>query len=1168
VLAGRSRIVRRALLTPLDLDPDREIHWGPRSRGVDTDRDDAGWLFSGRRTALTDLTRWLESEGGRPMRVVTGTPGCGKSAVVARLVTTADPHYRTRIPELDIEDPGVPSLGTIDVTFHAGGRTVADFVEHVARVADVDATTDRELLAAFEAEGRPRVIAVDALDESEEAKHLVWLLDDLSNGPTRILVATRPHLVAALNDPEPIVLDEAPYLRPRDIEDYVRLLLSRSGPVVYTDADVEDLVAAADGNFLVAQLTARAIGLTGSVVRPFPREVRRAFDRYLDALPEPEKTRDLLLPLAYGRGDGLPTDLWLAAVACLRKPYARAELDDLLDSPGGSFLVTRSDAAGGGRRHRLFHAVLAETLTARRDRDEDGARLWQAWLDLLHEVDPSGAAWLSAPPYLRTHGADHAAQAGHLPELLDSPFYLLVADLDRLGINLALAPGALALDRHAALLRLAADRSARQGPEARSMTLGLAACHLGLAQTAAELAVAGRPPWIPLWAHDFGHPHERLVGHEHPVSAVALGRLGGQDRIVSGDTGGDLLVWDPETGSHDGVHRPLTVGVHDIRIGRVDRRNVIVAIDANGVTRTWAGTGSELRRRRPEERTLGDIKFSVDRSRSVGLGADRGHEVVVTVAHDGEMRVRRIATGQQVIGVRARRQRRSATVGWFGDDPVVVSGGDGGVTTWKLETPEPDPSRETPMWHSSEAPVTSVLIGRRSGEPVVVGGLDHLSVWDGSGRCLVDGAPLDARCMAVGRVAEHDVVVSASRLEDHRVEVRDLSTGRLIGKLTSDSPTVRSVAVGRIGWRDAVIAGGDSGTVDVWYPMLGAPIGSPLVGHSDRVNAVAAARIGERECVVSGGADGTLQMWDALRGTALGGPMHRTGQVLSVAVGQLPGREIIVSGTSDGSLQVWLPTAGWLGPSQSLGAPVTAVAAGQLASRDVIVAGTDDGLLETWNVTRRRLTGRRIVGEAGPVRSVAIGHIGRLEVVVSGHADGAWLWLRETVAASASAAVSPRSERRLIGLHGPVRAITVGRLGDGDVVLTGSSDGDIQLWDHLTGVALGEPLTGHDGPVNALATGSIAGRDIIVSGGADGTVRIWDARILRCRSVIEVLDAVASVDVYPQLSRIFVGSGQSISAFHANLDLLLDTTWQRQLDTAPSAALGPGRRSLPPGDRW
>lgn len=131
---------------------------------------------------------------------------------------------------------------------------------------------------------------------------------------------------------------------------YVSRLLSRltaGGDVRNGDALTGELAAAADGNFLVAQLTAQAVAASGCVERPFPRNVAQAFERLLVALPDKDKARDLLLPLALAFGEGLPRELWLSGAEALRRRYQPGDLDDLLSGPAASFMITRLDAPGG-----------------------------------------------------------------------------------------------------------------------------------------------------------------------------------------------------------------------------------------------------------------------------------------------------------------------------------------------------------------------------------------------------------------------------------------------------------------------------------------------------------------------------------------------------------------------------------------------------------------------------------------------------------------------------------------------------------------------------------------------------------------------------------------------------------------------------------------------------
>ena len=52
-----------------------------------------------------------------------------------------------------------------------------------------------------------------------------------------------------------------------------------------------------------------------------------------------------------------------------------------------------------------------------------------------------------------------------------------------------------------------------------------------------------------------------------------------------------------------------------------------------------------------------------------------------------------------------------------------------------------------------------------------------------------------------------------------------------------------------------------------------------------------------------------------------------------------------------------------------------------------------------------------------------------------------------------------------------IDAVAIGRAGGRDIVVSGSDNGIVRVWDAGTGEPIGEPLSGHFAEVNAVAIG-------------------------------------------------------------------------------------------------
>ena len=463
-----------AYLVPSRLaqDPKFDSYWDPRARGVEN-AGVPGTFFTGRRRALTELVAWLvaDPDPGDNVRVITGGPGSGKSAVLARLVTASDPGYRHRQEsDWDDKDPGrdLPA-GAIDTAVYARGLDHVRIVQALATGLLDHATSDPDtLVTRLAAAGRPVSVVVDGLDEAADpiqaAGALRGLAQDTADLGVRLLIGTRPgaqqRFLQALGSgaAHPLDLDHPTYLDRTDLAGYVRrrLLLEGvppdrrlvrdtpyRGQETLAERAAEAVAARAYPSFLIAALTAVALVRSTRVVDPaeegwdrFPITVADAMAEYLDRFgADRDRVRDLLRPLAYAYGAGLsPDGLWAKlATGLAARPGRSYTVDDvgwLLDTAGDYLLEATTDTnRSRGLSYRLYHQALIDHI-----RDCDRTRpvpvedeIYRQLLDTVHTLD-GARDWPRAHPYLRIHLIGHAAATAHLDDLIDDHEFLQVAD--------------------------------------------------------------------------------------------------------------------------------------------------------------------------------------------------------------------------------------------------------------------------------------------------------------------------------------------------------------------------------------------------------------------------------------------------------------------------------------------------------------------------------------------------------------------------------------------------------------------------------------------------------------------------------------------------------------------------------------------------------------------
>jgi WD40 repeat protein len=1126
---------------------DARSHFVRRSRGQRS-HSRGGDLFRGRQAALDAVREWLTNPQtqGRPM-VLTGQPGAGKSAVVARVALGL---------EADRAGPGL--------AFHSLGAVHDELLAAVADLTGVEhADTCEALLDAVDSapDVKPMMIVVDALDEAAsnaDRRQIVETLVELAALPQfRVVVATRPLAagdrdryrfgallpalgIASPDSPALVDLDTNQYFEAAGLHEFAMAVLTQyqakyPGPVgaawmIYrSEPALLDRLAAviatrARRNYLVAAMAAVPLSTAEQPVDPaspdfesasIPSGVGEALAKFLDHLPESQQpsTRTLLTALAYARGGGINDHTWMAFSEALGYPASTADLDRLRTSIGADYLV-QTITDGEEPVTRLFHQALVDELLTQRHQPSDERAL-------LAALRPSpGTSWAGADTYALTYAADHANSARQLLSLMGDPSYLVHADLSRLPSLLGPETGATT-DPIAVIVRQVAARANPLPPARRARLLALTAAHFGLSNLQQQLAAVCGQPFTPVWAHSLGFPHTELTAQTAAVNAVALGRFGDRDVIVSGCSDNTVRVWDAATGQPRG--EPLTGRTGQVRavaLGRIGERDVIVSGSWDGTAQVWDADSN-----RPLGRPLAG---HTDTIWSVAFGRIGDRDVIVSGSQDKTVRVWDAATrqpyGEPLTG--HDMAVGAVAVGRIGGRDVIVSGGwDGMVQIWDGVTGQPHGKLLSSYLNAIQA----LALGRIDGRDVIVsGGWDNMvRVWD-AGTGQLRGEPLTGHTdhietVTLGRINDRDVIVSGS--SDDTVRVWDAATGQPRGEpLTGHSRGVRGVAVGRIGDRDVIVSGSWDGTVRVWDAVVVDLPGRPLTGHIGSVWSVVDGRVGGRAVIVSGGSDNTVRVWDAGTGQARGEPLTgHTDDVWAVALGRVGDRDVIVSGSSDDTVRVWDAATG-----QPRGEPlqhpalVFAVALGRIGRRDVIVSGSSDNTVRVSDAATGQPRGEPLTGHTDSIIEVALGRIGRRDVIVSGSRDN-------TVRVWDAATGQPRGEP-LTGHTDSVRTVVLGRVGDRDVIVSGGGDGTVRVWDAATGQPRGEPLTGHTGPVEAVALGRVGDRDVIVSGSWDNTVRVWDFAEGES-TVIDLLGVVEALTLTKDGSGICLGAGHTICMF-------------------------------------
>ncbi|MFF4340602.1 tetratricopeptide repeat protein [Kitasatospora sp. NPDC001540] len=387
--------------------PERVVEHLLRAARGGAPLDERSW-FTGRTREVDQVVAWVHRRSPG-LHVVTGSAGTGKSAIVGRVVSLANPEERRRLlAEGRAREHALPEERSVHAHVHARGLT-ADLAAHllgeqlvqrrVLRPQEMRRNASElvgQVQRAVEDGAPPPVVVVDGLDEARgEAFSIAEdLLTRLAKHAV-VIVSTRerrrddgqPSLVETLA-PEGADVDlDDPAVQQRgrsDLADYVRLRLGGVDPRMNAEAVAAHVSGQASDStrhpFLLARLIADQLS-AAPVDTSVPgwenlvsRSIEGALDTDLnDIAPAPhrqgarqpapaELARAVLQALTWSYGAGLPEGEWLC-VANAAPPegieITREDITWVLEQLGRHVV---QDGEAGAAVYRMAHQSLADHL--------------------------------------------------------------------------------------------------------------------------------------------------------------------------------------------------------------------------------------------------------------------------------------------------------------------------------------------------------------------------------------------------------------------------------------------------------------------------------------------------------------------------------------------------------------------------------------------------------------------------------------------------------------------------------------------------------------------------------------------------------------------------------------------------------------------------------------
>jgi len=1101
-----------------------EEHWIPKARSGEMGM--AGWYFTGREEVLRQLVDWLgQPRSDCKVRVVTGSAGTGKSALLARIVTLSDPRLRSEILGsglAGISSATIPPEEVVNAALVVRRKLLDDVVLELANQLSLEATDASGLREAIANMSKKIVLIIDALDEADERQAIVdELLRPLVEQPhVFLLLGSRPDPQAYNSQTENQVeafagvsveldLDDPTYGKAEDVSEYLRRRLlateepGRRTPYQKSPQQAEVIAKAlakrSDYSFLVARtvlptLLSRPEALDVTLQGwedELPSGFEEALEQFLQELDGSSlngisitNARAILQALAFAEGEGLPWEnIWATVASAISKSPISDDHIRQVRRHAASFIV---EALENGRSvYRLFHERAAEVLRNRinqKDAHEAIVRELQEGIPRISDL--ADLDWPQADPYILSHLPAHAFKAGILGQFTSDQLFLAACDPARFQAALNYLP----MDVTTAVYTTAYFNLIKQSIEQRLAYLELAARQLGANNLADVWQVRDlKRLWQVKWARWRPPTPHRKISLESEVAAIALWHINDRCVIFSASVEASSTVhinaWDLATGQSFGS--PVNWYIY---------YNYITAL----------GTGTLMSR--PVIICAGFIKTG---------------ECIISVWD--------LVTGKEacsaisISGISYDEHKswvKSVSISSIDERPVIIICNQN-IYVWNpldnslIRSPLKGVGIGAPgqiEWPSN-SPVCAVALASVNNKTVIAsGGTDEcIRVWDlETGQlCYMPLLGHKSTINDIAIVPYKGRVFMVTASSDCTIRKWDLADGRPIGEpIKGHEGKVNALALAFQDGRHMIISGSNDSTIRLWDLENGHAIGSPMQGHDGSVDTISVGQLGNQSFIISGSEDKTMRIWHIESGRISGAPTQgHHGYINTLAIQSVDGKPVIITGSDDKTLRVWdLYTGGAIGtPLVGHEGPISKIATVSQKTSPIIISGAWDHTIRSWDMLNGRAVGSPIDGHTDNITAIAIGYIGEKPVIVSGSRDNSVrIWdvsnmeapgLINTIFKKQVGPIHPgipmHSSLRRSSDDMHITSLAFGIVNDQDIVISGSESGCISIWALASGELLHTSTKLHTQEINSIIMGEFENPPVYISAGYDGTIRMW-----------------------------------------------------------------------------